>query len=503
MLVGVVRRRRVPVVLRRGRRRDLFDRTRGRRGQPVERVRDVLRRAFQSGAEAGTQAKQLLDLPLELADLPQPVGAKRSCTLLRVRNHLSGMRARVALELLAALAHFVQRARELFFALPECVNASVQLVDLGLHRVRACTGGAEVVLQLLPSEGRAGGRQLDVSLLVAAEPRAPEPRLICHSAISVVPSLRFCRAERRRRVLSSLPYVLARLGAVSPTLAAPPAGSGRKGGGRGAAASTPTYSQPMNDGPALDALRDTAEEVAAEWRLELGAPFALSRYSYVAPAGESSVLKVTPAADADSDHEADALELWAGDGAVRLLRRDVSRRVLLAERAVPGHDLSGLPDAEATAIASELGAQLWRPAREPFRRVADHVPRWLENAEREPGRSRALLALARELWSSFEPGDEWVVHGDFHHHNILRHGDRYVAIDPKPYAADREYDVPSFLWNPLAYRLTDVARTERRIAAFVAAGLDDWKIRAWTVIRGAYLGADEEEAAVICTLLRN
>jgi hypothetical protein len=30
-------------------------------------------------------------------------------------------------------------------------------------------------------------------------------------------------------------------------------------------------------------------------------------------------------------------------------------------------------------------------------------------------------------------------------------------------------------------------QTERRIAAFVAAGLDDFRIRAWTVIRGAYL----------------
>jgi streptomycin 6-kinase len=79
------------------------------------------------------------------------------------------------------------------------------------------------------------------------------------------------------------------------------------------------------------------------------------------------------------------------------------------------------------------------------------------------------------------------VHGDFHHHNLLRHGDRFVAIDPKPYLADREFDVPSFLWNPHGNRMQDSERTNRRIAAFVAAGLDDLRIRAWTVIRGAYL----------------
>jgi hypothetical protein len=35
--------------------------------------------------------------------------------------------------------------------------------------------------------------------------------------------------------------------------------------------------------------------------------------------------------------------------------------------------------------------------------------------------------------------------------------------------------------------MEDREQTERRIAAFVAAGLDDYRIRAWTVIRGAYL----------------
>ena len=86
------------------------------------------------------------------------------------------------------------------------------------------------------------------------------------------------------------------------------------------------------------------------------------------------------------------------------------------------------------------------------------------------------------------------MHGDFHHHNILRDGDRFVAIDPKPYLAEREYDVPSFLWNPLDNRMDDREQTERRIAAFVAAGLDDFRIRAWTVIRGAYLRPDCAEA---------
>jgi streptomycin 6-kinase len=231
----------------------------------------------------------------------------------------------------------------------------------------------------------------------------------------------------------------------------------------------------------LSAAKATALEVAREWDLELGEPFAMSNVSYVAPAGDA-VLKVAWEGDTESLHEGDALELWDGDGAVRLLRR--SGRALLEERAVPGDDLSALPDSEATAIAVDVASRLWRRVGSPFRPVAPELSRWLDNAERE---GSELVPLALKLLAELDPGADWLVHGDFHHHNILRRGDRFVAIDPKPYLADREYDVPSFLWNPLDNRMEDSEKTERRIAAFVAAGLDDFRIRAWTVIRGAYL----------------
>jgi streptomycin 6-kinase len=231
----------------------------------------------------------------------------------------------------------------------------------------------------------------------------------------------------------------------------------------------------------LSAAKATASEVAREWGLELGEPFALSNVSYVVPAGRA-VLKVAWQGDTESLHEGDALELWNSDGAVRLLRR--SGRALLEERAVPGDDLSALPDDVATAIAVDVASRLWRRVGPPFRPVAPEVHRWLDNAERE---GSELVPLARELLAELDPRAHWLAHGDFHHHNVLCHGDRFVAIDPKPYLADREYDVPSFLWNPFGNRMDDSKHTERRIAAFVAAGLDDFRIRAWTVIRGAYL----------------
>jgi streptomycin 6-kinase len=253
---------------------------------------------------------------------------------------------------------------------------------------------------------------------------------------------------------------------------------------------------PLEPSYDLGEAKATALEAAAAWGVELGTPFAMSNVSYVAPAGDDAVVKVPWEGDDESLHEGDALELWDGDGAVRLLRR--SGRALLEERAAPGEDISGLEEDAATGIALEVAARIWRPATTPFRPVGPEVHRWLDDAERE---GSELVPLARDLFSELGASADWVVHGDLHHHNILRHGARFVAIDPKPYLADREYDVPSFLWNPLGNRLEDRRRTESRIAAFVGLGLDDRRIRAWTVIRGAYLRTETVYADRLRALL--
>jgi streptomycin 6-kinase len=233
---------------------------------------------------------------------------------------------------------------------------------------------------------------------------------------------------------------------------------------------------------ALKAARAHAERCAAEWDVALGVPFAIATASFVAPAGEHFVLKVPSEADDESLHEGDALELWGSDVAVRVVRRE--GRALLEDRLIPGSDLSALDDDEATGIAVELAWRLWRHAGEPFRPVDHDVEWWLDRAE---SNGSPLVGLARDLHRQLGGNAEWLVHGDFHHHNILREGSRYVVIDPKPYLSDREYDVASFLWNPMDNTMSDREETERRIAAFVNAGLDDFRIRAWAVVRGAYL----------------
>ena len=231
-------------------------------------------------------------------------------------------------------------------------------------------------------------------------------------------------------------------------------------------------------------LRATAQEVAREWGVRLGERLTAGRFSYVAFAGDEAVLKVVPVEDDEADHEADALALVDGDGAVRLLRHDRARRAILIERARPGDDASGLPEDDAIRVAIAAGKRFWRPAvrDRPFRWIGDHVPRWLDNAG-----DHYLVRQAKEIYATMEPSDSTLVHGDFHHHNLLRHGDTWVVIDPKPMVGEPEFDVPTFLWNPIGNMPTRES-VERWIGAFAEAGLDANLIRKWAIVRGTYQG---------------
>jgi len=232
--------------------------------------------------------------------------------------------------------------------------------------------------------------------------------------------------------------------------------------------------------PVVARMEAIARQVAAEWGVPLGPRIPAGRYSYVATAGEDAILKVLPPEDVDADHIADALRLWNGDGAVRLLRHDAGRRALLLERVRPGSDATALAEDEATAVAIDVGKRVWRraPIGHPYRSIRDWVARWLP-----PDEMHSLVPAARRTYALMRPRTDTLIHADFHHHNLLLRGDDWVVIDPKPHAGEPEFDIPAFLWNPLGTTPTR-ERTERRIRAFADAGLDGDRIRQWAIVRG-------------------
>jgi streptomycin 6-kinase len=247
-----------------------------------------------------------------------------------------------------------------------------------------------------------------------------------------------------------------------------------------------------------DSLPALVEHSRQQWELEVGEPFEGGRTAWVAPAeradGSSCVLKL-PYPDEESRSEPDALELWDGDGAVRLLERDGATRALLLERLRPGTSLLALADPEeALVLACGVLRRLWRPAEgaHPFVTAQACAERWAVDIERQYGlQGRPFdAALLRAATSAFEQlatydGEAVVLHQDFHRGNVLRaQREPWLAIDPKPLAGERAFDARWLLYD-LLYSEPRSALSPAGLLDRLAAELTlaSERIRLWTFAR--------------------
>ena len=261
----------------------------------------------------------------------------------------------------------------------------------------------------------------------------------------------------------------------------------------------------------IDALPALIAEFEQRWHITVGAPFGLS-YNFVAPArhdnGSQLVLKAS-APYLDSDVEADALRLYDGRGAIKLIDRDPAQGMLLLERCLPGDELAALVpgcDDEATAIAADVMMQLWRsgPDPQPFLTLA----RWTGVLDRlysifggatGPMNKRVIDAAIRLRADLLQSAPETVLlHGDLHHHNILRaQRQPWLAIDPKGIADEKAYEPSSFFYNPLGdwHANVDGPHVIRRRIDIIAerANLDRQRVIGWAVVQGIVSSAWDYE----------
>lgn len=240
----------------------------------------------------------------------------------------------------------------------------------------------------------------------------------------------------------------------------------------------------------LDAL---VGELAADWELDVGAPYALS-FHWVAPArradGTAAVLKVG-IPDGHMDSEAAALRAFDGHGCVALLRSDAQRGALLLERAEPGATIEPLvpvDDERATAVVADLLREL-HAAPLPSHglpHVSGEADAFARHLARFPGDDpipRRMVerasSLFRDLCAS-SPGDV-VLHGDLHHANVLTATRRpWLAIDPHGLVGDPGYDTGQLLYNPAhsADRLAELAPARvEQLADALDLPVD--RVRAW------------------------
>jgi streptomycin 6-kinase len=262
----------------------------------------------------------------------------------------------------------------------------------------------------------------------------------------------------------------------------------------------------------LDRLPALVAECAEAWSLRVGDPFPDGHISWVAPVelpgGGPAVLKLN-FPEPESEHEADALACWAGEGAVRLHAVDEERRALLVERCEPGTPLWDERDEdEAMRIAAGVLQRLWRPPPDGhrFRLLADLATAWAEELAEAPY-ERALVDEAVSFLREAGPaqGEAVVVHQDFHGGNVLRATrEPWLAIDPKPLVGEREFDTASLLrdrrWELRADPHPE-ARIRRRLDLLAAElGLDRERMRGWGIAHALAWAPDEDMLACACWL---
>jgi len=171
-----------------------------------------------------------------------------------------------------------------------------------------------------------------------------------------------------------------------------------------------------------------------------------------------------------------ALKLFNGDGACKLLDYDEERCWMLIERLNPGVILAEMEDdEEATHIAAEVMKRIWRPLesdsllsvreqaqiqkqasglQSQFIQLTD----WFDGLKRlrkmyDGGTgplNEKLVERVESLVKDFfaENHNPVLMHGDFHHFNILSSERGWLVIDPKGVIGPAGYEVGPFMMNP-------------------------------------------------------
>jgi streptomycin 6-kinase len=236
----------------------------------------------------------------------------------------------------------------------------------------------------------------------------------------------------------------------------------------------------------------------------VGEPFEGAQVALVLPAttaDEMDVVLKIQWPHRESEHEADALNAWNGNGAVELLDHDADAHAMLLERCLPGSHLSTVEGDEALDVLVGLLPRLWVPVEVPIGTLSEEAGWWQENLEEWSERAghpfseplfHAALEALRDLPAS--QGEQVLLHQDLHPDNVLAAiREPWLVIDPKPLVGEREFSVAPIV---RAYELEHSEESVRgrldRLASEL--GLDRERARLWTIAQTVAWAIDGGEA---------
>jgi streptomycin 6-kinase len=225
------------------------------------------------------------------------------------------------------------------------------------------------------------------------------------------------------------------------------------------------------------------QETSQRWELSDVQPVPNLSYNFVAFAkrGKEDVVLKAGVPNRELTSEISALKLFNGNGACQLLESDVERGLLLLERLKPGRMLAEVEDDdERNFIAADVMQNLIFQGRgevaSPLRNTFIQLSDWFGglkkirphfNGGTGPFPKEILERVESLLPELFADKNVKLMHGDFHHFNILSSERGWLVIDPKGVVGPAGYEVGPLMLNPrnsFSDRISFERRAKRRVS---------------------------------------
>lgn len=203
----------------------------------------------------------------------------------------------------------------------------------------------------------------------------------------------------------------------------------------------------------LDELPTIISEVAKQYHLTELVPVSNMSFNYVASGYQDSrpiILKLGLNSKALAK-ETHCLSAFSNHAAAEVLASD--NNMIIMERAVPGTTLKEhFPDNDekATKILCASIKELHK-ASIPESHNFYHLSELFKTLDQKLDITDKILGKAKHLRDKLlsTTTKEVLLHGDLHHDNILKNGDRWLVIDPKGFIGDSAFEPAAYLCNPI------------------------------------------------------
>jgi streptomycin 6-kinase len=244
----------------------------------------------------------------------------------------------------------------------------------------------------------------------------------------------------------------------------------------------------------INTLETTIALLQKRWLLTEIHPVNNMSWNYVALCrqnGNPGVLKIGCDAKAIKD-EFNALQHFAGAGAIKVIDYDAEYHALLLEQAIPGYLLKEHHPKQMEDVIGIYAAVVKKlTMHSPIQKSFKHVSEWcavIDNMDDPRIPARFIIkakALRTMLLSTIK--NEYLCHGDLHFENIIQHHSEWLSIDPKgvigevafeaaacDLISDEELSEPSLLASKLTYRIQLLSQ---------ALDLDKNRLIGWIFLR--------------------